>query len=277
MTREYYSTRQGRSEGVRLSLEEASSLLVNVFEALEGEGAFQKAFGYDCVDGGTKGFVGRDPGAYFHRKLRKPGLWPIREAAQDYTEDDLFDVIELLHDLVAKPLNGRYHSYADCGWHYSEFDEEAGRLGYRDEVNRFLGDYDSGFQISEDGEVIRLAPDGLEDLVQTPLVTADPTNVDERVQSAIRKFRRRGSTPEDQLDAVRDLAAVLEFLRPKAKQVLATKDEADLFNIANNFAIRHHNERQLSQYDREVWLPWIFYYYLATIHAILQLASRAGS
>lgn len=36
-------------------------------------------------------------------------------------------------------------------------------------------------------------------------------------------------------DAVLDLADVLEFLRPKLKETLLSKDEQDLFNIAKKF------------------------------------------
>jgi hypothetical protein len=63
------------------------------------------------------------------------------------------------------------------------------------------------------------------------------------------------------------LADVLESLRPKIKTALSSKDESDLFNIANNFEIRHKNSRQQSEYD-PIWLSWMFYFYLATIHAI---------
>ncbi|MGY2486212.1 hypothetical protein [Cupriavidus sp. CP313] len=76
-------------------------------------------------------------------------------------------------------------------------------------------------------------------------------------------------------DAVRDLADVLEFLRGEAKAVLLSKDEADLFNLANNFGIRHHNKEQKTDYDASIWLSWAFYYYLATIHACVRLIERS--
>jgi hypothetical protein len=46
-----------------------------------------------------------------------------------------------------------------------------------------------------------------------------------RVGAAIQKFRRHRSSIEDRRDAVRDLADVLEFLRPKLKETLLSKDE----------------------------------------------------
>ena len=43
--------------------------------------------------------------------------------------DDLFDVIEFLYDHVSKPIetDGVYHSWGQCGWHYSKFERENGK------------------------------------------------------------------------------------------------------------------------------------------------------
>jgi hypothetical protein len=94
------------------------------------------------------------------------------------------------------------------------------------------------------------------------------------VNAASNKFRRYKSSIDEKRDAVRDLADVLEFLRPQLASVLTSKDEADLFNIANNFGIRHHNAKQKDDYDKEIWYTWMFYYYLATIHSVLRLLDR---
>jgi hypothetical protein len=50
------------------------------------------------------------------------------------------------------------------------------------------------------------------------------------------------------------LADVLEWLRPQIKMALLKEDEQDLFNIANNFGIRHMNQNQKLHYDKAVWL-----------------------
>lgn len=84
------------------------------------------------------------------------------------------------------------------------------------------------------------------------------------------RYRRHGSTIDDRRQAVRDLADVLEYLRPKMKTLLTKSDENDLFNIANNFGIRHHNAKQKTSYDTAIWLSWMFYFYLATLHVILR-------
>jgi hypothetical protein len=69
------------------------------------------------------------------------------------------------------------------------------------------------------------------------------------------------------------MADVFEWLK-KAKNlagVLDKKDESVIFDLANNFAVRHHNPNQKINYDRAIWYSWIFHFYLATYHAAVRL------
>jgi hypothetical protein len=221
--------------------------------------------------------LGRDIEAQVLRELRKVELWPIEGKCLGYSEDDLFDIIEFLYDYVSKPVNGTYHSYSDCGWHYDTFDREPGQAKFRLEINALLRDYEDGYELSDDGEMLVTRNRGLDLIFQADVPTEDVENVEARVQAAILKFRRYHSTLDDRRDAVRDLADVLEFLRPQLRCVITRRDESDLFNIANNFGIRHHNDRQKTDYDKAVWYSWMFYYYLATIHAAQRLIQASTS
>lgn len=273
----YFSVRTGKHPtGGRLDLPGLKRLVLAAYQQLESDGYFQESFGFECVDAGqVTGSVGEDVEAFFFRKLRKQGLWPIDAAIQTYSEDDLFDVIELLHDCVSKGVNGNYHSWNNCGWHYDDFDRQAGQNDLRVALNEVLSEYGPGYRITVDGEIIELPPIGLGDLDEAAEPPGDPEAVGARMKAARDKFRRRGSSMDERRDAVRDLADVLEYLRPQAKAVLASKDEADLFNLANNFGIRHHNATQKTDYDPAIWLSWAFYYYLATIHAVTRLIEKA--
>ena len=142
-------------------------------------------------------------------------------------------------------------------------------------MNRILQIYMDGFELSPDGEILSLPDSGLEELLDAPLPSVDPDNIEARIEAARRKFRRYRSSLDERRDAIRDLADVLESLRPKMKGILMSKDEGDIFNLANNFGIRHHNELQKVQYDKAIWYSWLFYYYLATIHAVLRLVAKA--
>ena len=188
-----------------------------------------------------------------------------------YTEEDLFDVIEVLYDHVSRPVDSWY--CPSCGVvHYLAFDRLKGQNEYRFVMTEQLRDYGQGYELSEKGEIHPLPPPGMAQLFEAQVPTDDENK--KRVEAAIHKFRGRNSSIDDRRHAVKDLADVLEFLRPKVKSILTKKDERDLFELANRFGIRHHNERQKTQYDPAIWLSWVFYYYLASIHALTRLLKK---
>lgn len=217
----------------------------------------------------------RDVGLEILLAVHKNHLWPIATKAAGYNEGDLFDVIEFLYQHVSKPVDGTFHSWNNCGMHWTAFNKSDGQKEYRDQINRVLLHYEKKFEISTRGEVLLKAELGFDRILAADVPTAD-TNVGNRIDAAVLRFRRHGSTFDDRRQAVRDLADVLEYLRPQVKNLLSSSDESDLFNIANNFGIRHHNERQKTGYDAQLWLPWMFYFYLSTIHVLLRKIERAG-
>jgi hypothetical protein len=170
----------------------------------------------------------------------------------------MFDIIEFLYDCVSRPKD--YYMYEE-----NPFEREPGRQEFRAEINSLLCYYENGHELSESGEIVVLPDSGLDSLFEEQLPKHDPENVENRIESAIKKFRSSRSSLDDRRDAVRSLADVLEFLRPKLKTVITTKDENDLFNIANSFGIRHHRQKEKTEYDKSIWYDWMFYYYLATI------------
>jgi hypothetical protein len=138
--RTYYSVRSGKHPtGGRLDLAGVKSLFVSAFCEFQTTGHFQQYLGFVCVDAGDiAGSVGSDVEGYFFRKLKKRGLWPIAERVEAYSEDDLFDVIELLHDCASKGVDGRFHSWGECGWHYETFDKSLGESEFRSVINEIL-------------------------------------------------------------------------------------------------------------------------------------------
>jgi len=273
----YYSIRTGKNpNSAQMDLKMLRRFFKNLYSYFEDEGYFQKYLGKDCVDAGfIAGELGQDLEGAFLVALRKDHLTPIWQKVDEYSEDDVFDVIEFLFDHCAKPTKRTYHSWNECGWHCEEYDEPAGKMEFRERINEVLAYYGDGFELSNSGEVLSLAEIGLEGLFEAPIPTPDPENVERRIEAARLKWRRHRATWDDRREAIRELADVLEFLRPKLKEVLKTEDEKDLFNIANNFGIRHHNQKQKINYDKPIWFSWMFYYYLTTLHAALRLIEKA--
>jgi len=278
----HYSSRKGLCQAFsKLELPLLRDLFLARYSDFVRRGYFEDAFGATVMGMRVPGYID-DIAGFFLAKLRKHNLWPIGKYISHYSEDDLFDVIELLYELVDKPgeaaitapSTDRIRFRGDVA---NRFGREAAQIEFRAEVNHLLKDYRSGYELSQKGEVIELADSGLQPLLQEGLPQIDPANVEARVDAAVRRFLQRGSSLDGRKEAVRALADVLEFLRPRLKRVLTRKDERDLFNIANNFGIRHHDIEQKTDYDQEVWLPWMFYFYLATIHAATRLIRKADT
>lgn len=69
------------------------------------------------------GSLGANPSGYLFRRTRRPNLWPYWEPERDdsisfvrndepavweyWDEDTMFDVLEVLFDLVSAPVDGR--------------------------------------------------------------------------------------------------------------------------------------------------------------------------
>lgn len=272
--RDYYAFRRG-AERPNEGIENLRRILIAEFRRLEHEGYFQHHLGKYCPDedyipGASSG---SDPAAHVQWELGRD-LWPFEESLSWLDEDWVFTVLEFLHDRSAKPIRTRYHDWDNCGLHVLSSDESEGRFEFRECMNQYLSRYEDGYQIQENGEIWRAVPSGLESLV--PERTELP-QIDDRVQHAIATFRHRSASNEQKRDAVKNLADVLEYLREEAGTGLPNKDEARLFEIANQYAIRHHNPSQKTDYDSGVWLDWIFFAFLNAIALATAIIARKST
>lgn len=277
MGREYYSRRKKLAP--KTTYTQLTDLISSYFKSLLENGYYVEHFGYHCVDGFYPGLCGYDVVGYIFRKTRIKINWPIADHLIELDEAQLFDIIEFMHDHVSYPLEGEYHSYNNCGMHYTSFDKEKGKVEFVEQINELLADYKDGYHMSPDGEIEMLLPSELNRLINTkfPSNPDDEFHVTQKVALATKQFRIRNASLLERMNAVRVLAEVLEYLLPKIKQSEITKkDERDLFNIANNFCIRHNDINQKKDYSIE-WLCWIFHVYLATIHMCMWYYDRQAN
>ena len=282
MKRKYYSQREGggKSEEI-ISLEKLKEFFGIVYrEYYEKKYFCEKLELGCCVD-----YSDEDLSGFLFKKLRKTNLWPLFDderlelngKLKDYSKSDLFDVIELLFDSISKPIlndGDQYHSWGECGYHHKEYSQVDGQEEFRKDINEFLNDFENGYELSEDGEILYKVDGGLKNLLKAEKIDLGKGDIKSRMIEAENLFYSGRSTFTDRRNAVNELADCFEFLRNDLKNVLDTKDESDLFNIANNFEIRHHNEKQKTNYDKNIWLSWMFHFYLATLHASLRLIEK---
>lgn len=211
----------------------------------------------------------QDPELFLFQKLGMWDIWPFEQKIETYDEATLFSVIEFLYEAV---FNERITEISE--------DFKNGQIRYGNQINDILRFYNGGYKLSKDGKIQKLSPPGFEGLTEVDIETNDPERIDKRVKYAISKFSLYNSSIWDKKEAVRTLADVLEYLKKIIKKegiYLPTDNDRmlfniinkELFNIINNFDIRHLNKDQLTGYD-EVWYDWMFYTFLASIHVELR-------
>jgi hypothetical protein len=162
-----------------------------------------------------------------------------------------------------------------CGFHPSSYSATSGRAVYRWRMNRILAGAGFGLRLADQGEdtgrITQVLPSGLDELAQR--MAAPESGPEPEVVHAVALFRQREASRQDRRSAVVALARVLEQRRSLLKEHLFRKDEGALFQIANEFDVRHNDKKQFRDYD-DAFLGWIFYWYLATIELTARLIER---
>ena len=254
--------------------EAAKRRFVTLLSELDSSGYLDRIFPKVCVDDHSSEEV--DRAAKLEELSGIPGLWPIRPDSCD--DDTFFTAMEVFHDLVARPRERSWHNWDGCGWHYGSFSVKPARNLYTIRVNRILENASIPFRLADAGEnagrLVHLVSDDRRVLLDRALRSTEP-KVRDHVEHATALFRRRTATAHDKRSAVVTLAHVLESRRKLLKQELLSRDEGALFQIANEFAIRHESERQKADYD-PLFLDWIFWWYLATIELTDRLIARTS-
>jgi len=279
--RQYYSARRNPSPDTPLTPAQTKTAYAEVIAALARTGYFHDAFGSSCVDDAD------NPAEQGQKKLSSLldtdcPMWPLGRdngelsgVEQDWSEDLFFDVIEALHDLVARPRWRGWHEF-DQHWDYQDFARAPGQAVYRWKVNELLFRSEVLLQLADSGSdcgrLVHAPGDARDDLLRRAVQSPEP-KVRDLVDHAVAQFRGRGATFLAKREATKTLADVLEHRRALLKSELFRKDEDALFQIANHFEIRHINERQKGDYD-PAFLDWVFWWYLATIELTDRLLDR---
>ncbi|MCA0143962.1 hypothetical protein [Blastococcus sp. LR1] len=268
-----YSERRNPSAPRRWSMADLKVVVVRALRDMDGTGYFEDAFGSRCPDRWD------NPDARGQQLLgdavdqHDERLWPLSYAAdglssiEDEWGDELFlDLIEALHDQVARPRRRYWHGF-HAEHDYDTFSRSAGQAVYRWRINELLARSEVNLRLAgsgpDAGYLVQVTGDPRDELLEQALTTPDATDRSE-VQHAVTLYRARGATREDKRSAVVALARVLEHRRPLLKDTLPRKDEGALFQIANEFDLRHRRPGQRGDYG-EAFLDWLFWWYLATI------------
>jgi len=274
----YWTARHANAPQVVPVVEPASlrRRFIDLVKELDRNGYLDDAFGSNCCDAG----VDRegDAAARLSERLRRPTAWPlVLEAVEDPEADgELFDLIEVFFDLVARPRSRSWHDYCR-EWDYRDHDRRAGQRLYLWRVNALLEQTSLGLGVSDDsadrGLLVRTVDDDRTNLAARVAADAIDPRARARIEHAATQMRSRVRTRETMRESVRALADVLEQRRQEARRRLVSQDEQDLFSMINNYDIRHLNHKQKHDYGDE-FLEWMHWTLLSTLALMDDLAKR---
>lgn len=109
-------------------------------------------------------------------------------------------------------------------------------------------------------------------LVIDKTISSTDCNINTNINHAVKIFFKPEASLEDKKGAIKLLCDCLENKRKVIQNSnILSGDEKDLFNIANNFTLRHMNEKQKWNYDREIFYDWIFLTYYNMLKLIISL------
>lgn len=215
-------------------------------------------------------------------------VWPAdaRVRDDDETHDhQIFDLLEFTFEHVALPVPGGFHSY--FGHYHYDYDQEEGRRQFAEEVNRLFERNGVAFQL-RDGQVERLVPTVLQEVLLQPTFKTGDQTLDELLGAAREKFLNRDlAIRREALEKLWDAWERLKSLSDPADKKRSTKilldrgspepnlrdrielEARQLTEIGNAFMIRHV-EVTKTPITESIHVDYLFHRLFSFIRMLLQ-------
>lgn len=271
--------------------------LLNLLASRIEQEWFGHAFPDKCPDGYAH--AGTDH-ARLRRALSGFGLpWPADALQKADTADEsgpladglAFDLIEFSYEHIAQPDDGSFHNY--FGHMHYGYDQAAGQHRFAEDVNRLFERNGMAFEL-RDGEVLRLAPTGLQEALASATFNTGDAHLDEMLEDARTKILSRDpKVRRESLEELWDAWERLKTLEPgvnkpaKAKalldkaaveptfrQLLEIEARA-LTDIGNTFMIRHTETDKIPITD-SVQVDYLFHRMFALLRLLLKVSRRGA-
>lgn len=245
--------------------------IVSIVQSFSKSGGFGLAFPLDCRDGGAT--IGTDESMLSLRLGAEiPELeWPLQTTqAQDFSYDRLpfapdtlviLDFIQFCYMAIAKPIQENFHSFFQ---HYHlTFDEQTGKDEFRMLINRVFARNGLVYELSQNGEIVRLAPPVLRELLNGAAIHSGDVQLDHMLEEARRKFLspdlsersvalerlwdcwERLKSSAEPSDKKKSVAKLLESASPETTfREMLNREARELTEIGNSFHIRHSEVTQ---------------------------------
>jgi hypothetical protein len=266
---EYFSTRTGTKI---IKLEDFYNRFKSMLIDFEGRDYFKEKLKL-YRNSRDKNYVNTKSKSNIGIKIYPFDSWSNKQQKEIY----FFDTIEFLFRFVSKPGEFGYISdHTGCNTEdYLSYDEKKGKNEFRYEMNILLRAYGNGYELQNKGMILFRGDDTV-NFIKTEFPKYGNPNIDFEIDCAIKWWKNRNQSIEEKKQAILKLAGVLEYLKQDRilSTVLENKDTRDLFNIANNFGLRHNNPDQKIDFDKDIWYDWIFQYYLNTCIGVLKIINK---
>ena len=266
--------------------------LLLLVKARISEEWFGQAFPYACEDG--LGNAGTDINNLhsvmdaYH--VIRPEEWI--HAQQHPTDGEVFDLIEFSYEHVAEPKTyGQPHSF--FGHSHYTYDQQEGRRKFEVAVNRLFERNGMVFEMKQ-GEVIRMAPTGLQKALAETIFRTGDKILDDLLETARQKFLNRElKVRRESLEKLWDAWERLKTVEPgKDKKAQATalldkasnnpslqeqlkKEARELSEIGNKFMIRHTETDKIPITESPL-VDYLFHRMFAFIRLLLRSSGRGG-
>ena len=195
---------------------------------------------------------------------KSANMIPTWNNIRSMSRNSLFDLIEFLSEYVSESrYAGQYGHMLS-----SSTLTKRGRNTWSNSVNEYLALLDPPFHLTPSLEIeASSSSKGLRQLVNNHASPSSDTQ--EKVDHACRLFLKHDATVHDKRSALVDLIGALEPLRSEMKARIGKRESDKLFDIANNYGIRHQG--QIQEELDENYMQWYFYSTLSTIDLMAKL------
>ena len=254
------------------------------------DGWFGREYPEQCPDG--RGPTGTDTNA-LREALGAYRLYDIFGACVPLpTTLELLDLIEFAYEKIAEPERAGHHAFFD---HYHlVFDQDEGRAKFRAEINLIFERNGIAFELRENGELQRIAPEGLREALSQAVFNTGDDALNTLLERARARFLSPNpATRRESLESLWDAWERIKSLELPANKRESTKrildrgsgephfrqvieDEATMLTkIGNDFMIRHAEVGKTPIADDE-HVDFLFHKLFATIRLLLRKSNRGG-
>lgn len=264
--------------------------IVTLIRTRATDGSFGLEYPEECPDG--RGTTGTDVHALGDALAAHRLFNPFERNAELPTTLELLDLIEFAYDKIGEPKRRDFHGF--FGHYHLGFVQAEGRAALREEINRIFERNGIAFELTETGQIERIAPEGLREALARAVFQTGDHILDQLLERARTRFlnpdpavRResletlwdaweRLKTLEPGRDKRESTARILDIAssEPNFRGVLETEARL-LTDIGNDFMIRHTEVTKIPITDDE-HVDFLFHRLFAVIRLLLKKSNRGG-